>query len=304
MKKPETSGFRSAFIAFVGRPNSGKSTLLNTILGENLSIVTPMPQTTQRNMRGIYNGDGYQLVFVDTPGIHKGRHKLNRSMYHQSTGIIRDAGIDLLCYLVDISRRYGTEEDDIAEMIGALKIPVCIIFNKTDLCKDEKNAVNSFFIRYPTLKSFPWIALSAISPKAKKSYLKLIEPFVPVGPRFYPDENITDSNLRFFAAEYIRKQVITNTFEEVPHAACVEILDYKEFENRHVITATIHVETRGQKGIVIGKKGKVIEKIKRQSQKELGQLAGVPVSITCHVKVSPKWRDNKQFLTSMGLDMK
>lgn len=253
-------------------------------------------------MRGIYNGKGYQLVFVDTPGIHKGKHTLNKSMYRQSLKMFDDAGIDILCYLVDLSRQFGKEEDEIATMVEHLKTSVCIVFNKTDACSSVDTVKQSFYKRYPRLAPFPQVSLSAISRDAKKKFLGIIKPFIPYGPRYYPEDDITDSNLRFFAAEYIRKQIIEVTYEEVPHASCVEILDYKEYEEKHTVTATIHVESQGQKGIVIGKKGTVINKIKKRAEKELQRLTGVPAAITCHVKVTPKWRDNKQFLKSLGLE--
>lgn len=297
-----SSPFKSAFIALIGRPNSGKSTLLNTLLGQNLSIVTTLPQTTQRNMRGILSGKDYQLVFIDTPGIHRGKHMLNKSMYHQSTNMFKDAGIDILCYLVDISRTFGREEDEIAEMVMRLKISVCIIFNKIDMCRSVDTAVSSFFSRYPKLAPLPNVSLSAISPDAKNAFLTLIKPLMPYGPHYYPDDDLTDSNMRFFAAEYIRKQIIELTSKEVPHASCVEILDYKEYEDHHSVTATIHVETQGQKGIVIGKKGMLIKTIQKRAARELQKLTGVPATITCHVKVTPKWRDNKRFLSSLGIE--
>jgi GTP-binding protein Era len=299
-----TLEFRSAFIALVGRPNGGKSSLLNTILGENLSIVTPMPQTTQRIMRGIYNGDGYQLVFIDTPGIHRGSSALSKALYRKSTRIFTDAGIDILCYIVDLSRHSGKEEDEIARQVEKMKMPVCIVFNKIDLCKSAGKAVEAFFSKYPGLRPFPNVPLSAITPDAKIRFLKTVDPFIPIGPQYYPTEYITDSNLRFFAAEFIRKQIIDMTCEEVPHASCVEILDYKEYEDRHVVTATVHVETQGQKGIVIGKKGTGIKQIEKRAAADLQKLTGMKTSVACHVKVSPRWRDNKQFLVSMGLDVK
>ena len=299
-----SSDFKSAFIALVGRPNCGKSTLLNTIIGEKLSIVTPMPQTTQRNMRGIYNGKGYQLVFVDTPGFHRGKHALNKTMYKQSTKIFSDAGIDILCYLVDLSRSFGKEENEIAKMVENLKISVYIVFNKTDLCSSVDETIKSFFSRYKRLAPLPYISISAISSLAKEIFLDVIKPSIPFGPPYYPKEDLTDLNMRFFAAEYIRKNIIKLTHEEVPHAVFVEIMDYKEHEDKHVVNATIHVESQGQKGIVIGKQGKIINQIKKQAAEELSELAGAPVTIVCHVKVSPKWRDNKQFLSEMGLDVK
>jgi GTP-binding protein Era len=296
--------FKSAFIAFIGRPNSGKSTLLNAIIGEELSIVTTLPQTTQRNMRGIYNGEGFQLVFVDTPGMHRGKHTLNKSMYEQAVNILTDSGIDIICYLVDLSRSFGEEEDEITDQMSKVKATTCIIFNKTDLCETVEQVKKDFFYRYPELENFPAIEICALAEQVKNIFLNFINPFISEGPKYYPDDDLTDSNLRFFAAEYIRKQIIELTHEEVPHASCVEILDYKEKNNRHAIEAVIHVETTGQKGIVIGKKGSVINKIRKQAQKELSDLVGMTVRMTCHVKVTPKWRDNKSFLTGLGLIQK
>ncbi len=296
--------FRSAFIALIGRPNSGKSSLLNTVLEENISIVTPMPQTTQRPVRGIYNGDGYQLVFIDTPGFHRGKHALNKSMYNLAVKIFSDAGIDILCYIVDLSRRFGREEAEIVRLVEEIKIPVCIVFNKMDLCKSVKSVTEQFYTEYPGLRQFPRVIISAVSPEAKVHFLDTIEPLLPVGPQYYPPDHITDANLRFFAAEFIRKQIIDLTCEEVPHASCVEIEDYKEYETGHEITATIHVETQGQKGILIGKKGSMITRIRKKAAEVLQLLTGSKVKITCHVKVSPGWRDNVQFLSSIGLRVK
>jgi GTP-binding protein Era len=299
---PAPTEFKSAFVALVGRPNSGKSTLVNTVLGEQLAIVTPMPQTTQRIMRGIYHGNGLQIVFVDTPGIHRGKHALNKSMYRQSTALFKDAGIDIIGYLVDLSRPMGKEEDEIADLIAAVEAPVVIIFNKADACADVKSAMDSFFTRYSVLSPKPRVVMCAKTPEAKEKFLDAIQPFVPSGPPYYPEEEVTDLNQRFFAAEFIRKQIIELTYEEVPHASCVEILEYKEFKDHHEITAVIHVETDGQKGILIGAKGKMVEKIKSRACRELALLTGVNVSISCRVVVTPKWRDNKRFLASMGLE--
>jgi GTP-binding protein Era len=298
------SKFKSAFIALIGRPNSGKSTLLNTVIGEELSIVTSLPQTTQRNMRGIYNEKDIQLIFVDTPGVHRGKHTLNKSMYEQAIGVLNDSGIDIICYLVDLSRSFGDEENEIASLLSKITATVCVIFNKIDLCKNVELVKKDFFDRYPKLKSYPAIEISALSKLSKDLFLDLINPFILEGPKYYPGDDLTDSNMRFFAAEYIRKQIIKLTQEEVPHASCVEILDYKEKASKHVIEAVIHVETAGQKGIVIGKKGKIINKIRTQAQKELTDFVGIPVKMTCHVKITPKWRDNKNFLSGVGLVQK
>lgn len=300
MNDPQTL-FRSAFIAFVGRPNSGKSSLMNTILGEQISIVTSLPQTTRRNIKGIYSSETMQLVFVDTPGIHKGKHALNESMLKEASEAFSQDGIDLICYIVDLSRDFGDEEATVAGMIKKSKNKVLLIFNKTDMCENPDVKIGHFHELFPEFKAFPSIKISALEKESKDVFLNAVSPFIPEGPRYYDPESLTDENLRFFAAEYIRKQIILNTREEVPHATFVEIESYKETDERHTVDATIHVETIGQRGIIVGKKGVVIGKIRKAAEDELSLLVQVPVTITCHVKVSPKWRDNESFLHRIGV---
>lgn len=292
--------FKSAFIAFVGRPNSGKSTLLNAIIDENLSIVTPLPQTTQKLTRGIYTCDRYQLIFIDTPGIHQGKHKLNQLMYRQSLAIFKDKGVDIICYIVDLTRPPGKEEKIIADMVAKLNTKVFIIFNKTDVCPTVEQTMGLFFQQYPALKKHNYLALCALSPLTKELFLTSLEPMIPYGPQYYPDDLYTDANLRFMAAEVIRKWIIQLTFDEVPHAVYIDIVNYRESEKRHQITVDIHVETQGQKGIIIGKKGQLINRIKEYAQKDISAYTGVNTKLTCHVKVSPSWRDNKKFLDEKG----
>ncbi len=294
--------FHSAFAALIGRPNSGKSTLLNNVLEEDLAIVSSMPQTTRQNMKGILNWDGYQVVFVDTPGIHEGKHKHNQAMFSQSISTFKDDGIDIICYLVDLSREFGEEEDLIAKKANAAKEKLCIIFNKADLCEDTIGRIIEFYERYPELKGSRETMLAATEDDARDTFLDLIKPLIPEGPQYYPEDDLTDSNMRFFAAEYIRKQIIHNTTDEVPHASYVEILEYVEKPERHEIEAVIHVETQGQKGIVIGKGASVIKKIRKFSERNMKKLTGVPTKFSLFVKVSPDWRNNKRFLNDKGID--
>ncbi len=293
--------FRSAFVALVGRPNCGKSTLLNTVLGEHLSIVTPLPQTTRKNLRGIYNAPNLQLVFIDTPGIHRGRHALNKSMYAQGTRVLADGSVDIVCYLVDLSRALGDEEDAVAGLVAQVPAPVCIVFNKADLCRCVDRCCAEFSARYPALASHRRCILSAIEASAKTTFLDTIAPLVGEGPRYYPGDDLSDADMRFIAAEFIRKRLIETTREEVPHAACVEILSYRELPDRHEIKAAIHVETDGQKGIVIGKGGSRIRQIREQAGRDISSMAGAAVVLECHVRVTPKWRDNRAFLKELGL---
>ena len=179
-----------------------------------------------------------------------------------------------------------------------------VVFNKIDAVKSIDDAVNHFYELFPNFRDKPSLRISASSKESKELFLKAIDPFIGEGPRYFDPEEITDANLRFFAAEYIRKHIILNTREEVPHATFVEIESYQESEDRHRIDATIHVETVGQRGILVGKGGSVITKIRKSAEKEMKELVQLPVSITCHVKVSPKWRDNESFLRLMGVPVR
>lgn len=296
--------FKSAFVALMGRPNSGKSTLMNTILGEQLSVVTPLPQTTRQNLKGMYTTDSMQLVFVDTPGIHKGKYAFNESMIREVHRVIAEQALDLICYLVDVTREFGEEESIVASIISKSKTKTLIVFNKIDVNQKADEVVNLFFEKFPDFKGTPHISLSAIKPDSKDLFLKAIDPFVPEGPQYYDPEDLTDASLRFFAAEFIRKQIILNTTDEVPHAVFVEIESYKESPDLHDISATIHVETVGQRGIVVGKGGAIINKIRKTAMREMEKLVHAKVKITCHIKVTPKWRDNEGFLRFMGLPAK
>jgi GTP-binding protein Era len=295
------SGFRSAFIALVGRPNSGKSTLLNTVLGEQISIVTPLPQTTRKNIKGIYNTENLQLIFIDTPGIHEGKYALNRAMSAAGSRLIDGDDVDAVCYIVDASRPSGPEEDRVAGLVAAGRSPALIVFNKADLCADSAGIRAEFFARYPALVSKAHVTLSAIKREARAEFLAALMPFVPEGPAYFPADDLTDENMRFFAAEYIRREIIDFTGAEVPHASFVEITDYTEEGDRHRVEATIHVETVGQRGIIVGNKGALIQKIQRRAGHELGRLTGARVQVRCHIKITPRWRDNTGFLGNMGL---
>jgi GTP-binding protein Era len=290
--------FKSAFIALFGRPNSGKSTLMNTVLQEQVSIATPLPQTTRQNIRGIYTSIDMQLVFVDTPGMHRGRHALNGLMREQAVSAVA-SGMDLVCYLVDLSRDFGDEEKDCAECVTGASVPVLIVFNKVDLCENHDEKIKSFLSTYPQFENSPHIKLSAATPASKDIFLAAIDPLIPPGPMYFDGESQTDASMRTIAAEFIRKQIILNTREEVPHAVFVEIESYKETAQKHEIVAGIHVETAGQKGIIIGSGGALIEKIRRFARKDIERLIDTRVSLKLHVKVTPNWRDDTNFLKAI-----
>ncbi|MCL2269284.1 MAG: GTPase Era [Chitinispirillia bacterium] len=294
----DNNKFRSAFIALFGRPNSGKSTLMNTVLQEQISIVTSLPQTTRQNIKGIYNEDDLQIVFVDTPGMHRGKHTLNEMMREQAVSAVA-SGVDLICYLVDLSREFGDEESDCAGYAALSSVPVLLVFNKIDLCDDVDGKINTFLSAYKGFDGAPAVRISASSPKSKDIFLSAVSPLIPEGPKYFDDDSLTDASMRTIAAEFIRKQIIINTREEVPHAVFVEIEEYKETAQKHEIVAGIHVETQGQKGIIIGAKGVLIDKIKRFARRDIENLVGARVSLKLHVKVTPGWRDDSNFLRTM-----
>jgi GTP-binding protein Era len=292
------TNFRSGFVALIGRPNSGKSTLLNTILGEELAPVTPLPQTTRRRMTGVFTDHGMQIVFIDTPGIHQGRRRINRAMLAAAENAARDDGIDCLCYLVDLSRDFGEEESLAAAIAQSAAAPRLIVFNKKDLCAGAEVLKDRFFSRFPGLAGTPSVTISAVSPAAKGEFLAALVPFIKEGPRYFDEETLTDADMRFFAAELLRKHIVLATRDEVPHAVCVEIESYREREKCHDVRAIIHVETAGQRGIIIGKKGALLARIRKAAEGELGRLAGRPARISCHITVTPHWRDSGRFLRS------
>jgi GTP-binding protein Era len=299
MEQTDNGKFKSAFIALFGRPNSGKSTLLNTVLQEQISIVTSLPQTTRQNIKGIYTTGDMQIVFVDTPGMHKGKHAFNAIMREEAVSAI-SSGMDFICYVIDLSRDFGDEESDCAACVAAASVPVLLAFNKIDLCDDPDAKIDTFLQSHNGLDKSPQIKISATSPKAKDVFLSAVEPMLKEGPKYFDDDSLTDASMRTIAAEFVRKQIILNTREEVPHAVFVEIESYKETAQKHEITAGIHVETIGQKGIIIGPKGALIEKIKKNARRDIEELVGTRVALKLHVKVTPGWRDDDNFLRVMG----
>ena len=306
MPQNETNKYEtySAFLAIIGRPNSGKSTLMNAVLGEKLAIVSPMPQTTRKTMRGIYTKENMQIVLMDTPGIHRGKHLLNKLLYEQSVSVLKDEGIDIICYIVDMSRDFGEEEDDIAQKIekSKTKAKILVVFNKVDKITVEKGMtkLEEFNSRYPFLADVPKLHLSAVAEDGAEKFLEFVKPFVPQNPMLYPPDEITDRDMRFMAAECVRKQIIDLTAQEVPHSAFVSILQYEESPDLHEITADIHVETSGQKAIIIGDNGRMISQIRTNAQKRMRGISGVKTKFSLFVKITPNWREKGDFLSGAG----
>jgi len=296
--------YKTGFIGCIGRPNSGKSTLVNTLLDEELCVVTNLPQTTRKKCRGIYTDNDKQLIFVDTPGIHQGNHAFNKRISQTGLGLLKDKGIDCLCYLVDLFRPFGEEEDFIASHFREFTRPLCIVFTKEDCVENPAVVADTFFNRYPWLHDRPSVRINAQSATCRAPFFDAISPFIPAGPPLYAADDITDENLRYFAGEFLQKSIMVHTKKEVPHAAFVEITGYREYPRNHVVTADIHVETTGQRAICIGKKGSMIRQIREAAQRDLSALVGVAVQYKVFVKITPKWRDNARFLAEHGFTAK
>jgi GTPase len=290
---------RSGVIAVVGRPNVGKSTLINAIIGQKIAITTPKPQTTRRNQLGIYTAEKGQILFTDTPGLHKSRNTLGDYMTTVAEKALDDA--DVVVWILDVSEPLDDADKYIAETIKtkAKDKPVVLVLNKTDLVPNQTD-----FSKYTALidhkAAYP---VSAAKGTGVSELTQVLMEMLPVGPRYYPYDQVSDLDMRFVTAEVIREKVILNTDKEIPHSVAVEITDYKDKEERTDIYATIYVEKDSQKAIVIGKNASMIKQIGTEARQEIEQMIERKVFLDLHVKVLKNWRTNEAFMRRVGYRM-
>lgn len=291
---------RSGVVAVVGRPNVGKSTLINQILGQKVAAVTPKPQTTRRNQLGIYTEPHGQLLFTDTPGLHQPVHRLGEWMVRDAERALKDADVILL--LLDVSQPPGREDTAIAEQVKRLKgdTPVVLALNKVDALRPgqrERNVeAHTALIEHDGAH-----LISALKGEGVQALVADLMSRMPHGPRYYPEDQVTEVNLRTVAAEIIREKVMLNTEQEIPHASAVEIDSFQERDdNMTYISAIIYVERESQKGIVVGKSGALIKKIGSEARAELEQQVGTPVYLDLRVKVLPNWRADDKLMGRLG----
>lgn len=293
---------RSGFVALVGRPNVGKSTLMNAFLGQKVGIVSEKPQTTRGRLLGILTEPGYQIVFVDTPGIHRPLHKLGEHMVLVARQAVTDA--DLVVWLVDASATPTDDDIAIAEMLRTLRrVPVILALNKIDLLppSTEETAGGRYL---SLLEPAAFVLLSATRGDNREQLLNLIVESLPLGPRYFPEEQVTDQDERFLAAELIREQVLQQCRQEVPHAVAVIIEEFKDrSEEMSYISATIAVERDSQKQIVIGRGGKMLKQIGQGARQEIEKALGRRVYLELWVKVIPRWRRDPEHLRRMGYSL-
>lgn len=288
---------RSGFVALAGRPNAGKSTLVNALVGEKVAIVSDKPQTTRSEIRGIYTDENVQIVFTDTPGIHKAKYRLETRMNKEAFDVIQ--GVDLIYLVVDGSVPYGSGDAYVLDAVKNTGLPVFLILNKIDKLEPEKVMDNlaSWQQRFDFAEYFP---LSARYTRDLSDLIKTTAGYLPEGGLLYPAETITDGAENFRIAELIREKVLEYTREEVPHASAVRI-DNKEFKkNSCYIQATILVEKQGQKAIMIGKQGSMLKKIGMAARKDIEKLLGRRVYLELYVRVEEEWRSRDARITEYG----
>jgi GTPase len=293
---------RAGFVAIVGRTNVGKSTLLNGLVGEKVAIVTPKPQTTRNVIRGILNDPRGQIVFLDTPGIHKPRTQMNRTMVRRALESLE--GVDAVLWMLEAPKPWHAEEEQLAERLERTGRPLVIALNKVDALKDKSDLlplIEKLSARFPSAAVYP---LSALDRKDYPGLLDLLFPLVPEGEPFFPTEIYTDQPERQLAAEIVREHAFQHTWEEVPHCIAVLVESFKgpeEEGGKVVIHCAILVERESQKPIVIGKGGQNLKAIGTEARKELQKLLGCGVELRLFVKVRPEWRENAALLREMGL---
>lgn len=286
---------KSGFISIFGKPNAGKSTLLNALMGEKLAITSPKVQTTRHRIKGILTEKNYQLVFSDTPGIIKPKYKLHEKMMDAVKNAMEDADLALL--LVDVKEDWN-EADAIFTALN-LKLPAIVLLNKIDLATPEKiEEATKFFDARPYCKKL--MPITALTGLSKKKLINAILEFIPEGAPFFDGDDISDLNTKFFVGEIIREKIYELAQEEIPYHSAVLIREYKEKETLVKITADIVVHRETQKVILIGEKGSMIKKIGTAARKDIEKFIGQKVFLELFVKVKPKWRENELQLKEYG----
>jgi GTP-binding protein Era len=289
--------FRSGFVSILGRPNAGKSTLLNALIGSKVAIVAEKPQTTRTNVQGVWTAGGAQIVFLDTPGIHRSDTMFNRRMMREVRAALDQR--DLLLYVADATRDVRPEDAHAIDLIRHAPAPAFLVLNKIDRVK-EKERILILIDEYKKAFDFAeYIPVSALKGDGLDELRRAIVDRLPEGPAYFPADYLTDQPERFLAAELIREKVIRTTHDEVPHSIAVVIDHWEDTPRLTRISATVYVERAGQKGIIIGAKGAMLKNIGTRAREEMEKLFGRKVFLELFVKVQENWRENPVFLNEL-----
>lgn len=291
--------YKSGFVALVGRPNVGKSTLMNHLIGQKIAITSEKPQTTRNRIQTVYTDKRGQIIFLDTPGIHKAKNKLGEYMVNVAEGTLKE--VDVILWLVEPSTFIGAGERHIAEMLGKVKTPVILVINKIDTVKNQE-AILTYMDAYREVCDFAEIVpVSALKDKNTKKMTELIFKYLPYGPQYYDEDTVTDQPMRQIAAELIREKALRLLEEEIPHGIAVTIEAMTERKNGMFdIEANIVCERESHKGIIIGKGGSMLKKIGTAARTEIENLMGAKVNLQLWVKVRKEWRDSELYMKNYG----
>jgi GTPase len=295
--------FRSGFVCILGRPNAGKSTLLNALVGEKLAIISPKPQTTRNRIQGVVHipkrkgKDGGQIVLIDTPGVHKPDTSLGRKMMVE----VREAleGCDLVLMIIDVTQKLDARDQFAFDLLKQSKAKAFLLLNKIDLMPDKSQLLPRIE-EYRKLYDFAEvIPISALKRKGLDDLLNTILAGLAAGPAYFPEDEITDQPARFMAAEIVREQVLLNTSEEIPYATTVIVDSFEEGDRLTRLAATIYCEREGQKGILVGKGGRMLKKIGTAARMQIERMLGTKVFLELYVKAEPGWRDSRTFVEEL-----
>ncbi|MDU5805988.1 MAG: GTPase Era [Peptoniphilus harei] len=297
------NNFKSGYVSVIGRPNVGKSTLLNAIIGEKISAISSKPQTTRQNITFIHTDEDAQIIFLDTPGIQKPKNKLGEFMLTESKEGIDDS--DVITYIVDTSKKIGRAERSIIDILKEYKgkLPIILLINKVDtIRKDELLEIISMYAEEEIFDDI--IPISAMKNDGVDIYLETLKKFLKPGPMYYPEDMITDKNERFIVAEIIREKGLMYLNEEVPHGLAISIEKFKKREDKNMydIDANIYVERDSHKGILIGKNGSMLKRIGTEAREEAERLLDAKVNLQIWVKVEKNWRDRDNLVKRFGYD--
>lgn len=293
---------KSGFVTIIGRPNVGKSTFLNQIMGEKIAIMSDKAQTTKNIIQGIYTDKETQVVFIDTPGIHKPKHELGRVINKMATSTLED--VDVILFMVSYKEKMGAGEEYILSLLKQVSTPVFLLINKIDLAKNKNDVLNTI---HSYMNVYPFKEIVPISAKTNDNVTHLLDtlkPYLPEGPFYYPEHVKTNHPERFIMQEIIREKVLQLTEEEIPHSVAVKIFEEIEEDDGYLhIHANVIVERKSQKGIIIGKQGKMLQRIGTAARKEIKKRLNTPIFLDLWVRVEKDWRNNPSKLHEYGYDM-
>ena len=293
-----TEEHKSGFVSIIGRPNVGKSTFVNRVIGHKIAIMSDKAQTTRNKIQGVMTRDDAQIIFIDTPGIHKPKHKLGDYMMRVAKNTLSE--IDAIMFMVNVNEDIGRGDEYIMEMLKNVKTPIFLVLNKIDLVHPD--ALMPRIEKYKEYMDFTEIIpISALEGLNVDHFIDVLKSYLPVGPKYYPDDQISDHPEQFVVSEIIREKILHLTSEEIPHAIGVNVdRMIKEDEDRVRVEATIYVERDSQKGIVIGKGGKKLKEVGKRARHDIEMLLGSKVYLELWVKVQRDWRNKVNFIRQMG----